>query len=339
MQNTSKVLAVVIGASIALTACAGPPGDSNQNGDEDLRKVVIRTDYMFNGYVTPYALALERGYFEEEGLDVSIEIGQGSATTVQTVASGQDQFGIADSGTVVKAISNEGIPVKVVSVHLQQIPMGFIHKPENAVKTPDDVAERVIVSSAGAAELSLLPAITSQAGIDVKSLETQLVGAESRIAQFLNTKNAVLLGFATGDYLRAKAEDPSITYTSYATFGLSAYGTGLITHANTIATDPDLVEKVVRAVQRGWADAVDDPEAAVAAGMKIQPDADEGLLLEGLQVAIDELLHTKRTEGKPLGWTSDEDWKDMLEMFHEYAGMAKPKDISEYYSNEFIPKS
>lgn len=333
MRFTSKVLAVVAGTTLALTGCAATP-----NGDDgELREIIIRTDFMFNGYVTPYALAIERGYFEDEGLKVSLEIGQGSATTVQTVASGQDDFGIADSGTVVKAISNEDIPVKVVSVHLQQIPMGFIHKPENAVSTPQEVTERVIVSSAGAAELSLLPGVVSQAGVDVSQLETQLVGAESRIAQFLNTDNAVLLGFATGDYLRAKAEDPTITYTSYAEFGLSAYGTGLIAHKDTIANDPELVAKVVRAVQRGWADAISDPAASVAAGLAVNPDADEALLTDGLQVVIDELLHTARTEGQPLGWTSDEDWADMLALFHEYAEMAAPKGTSEYYTNEFIP--
>lgn len=336
MRNTMKLSALLMATSVALAGCAGGSPSGAEGGVQD---ITIRTDYQFNGYITPYALAIENGYFKEEGLNVKLELGQGSSTTVQTVASGQDQFGIADSGTVIKAVTNEDIPVKVLSVHLQKIPMGFIHKPENAVKSPKDLLDRVIIGSAGTAELSLLPAILQKDGLDPSGLKTQLVGAESRIPQLLsNPDRAVLLGFATGDYLRAKAADPTVTYTSFSEFGLSAYGTGLIARNDTVDRDPELVKKVVRAVQRGWAAAVEDPDAAVAAGLKIQPNADKGLLLEGLKVSTEELLHTPKTEGKPLGWTSNEDWEAMLDLFHQYAGMEEPKNPEEYYTNDFIPE-
>jgi NitT/TauT family transport system substrate-binding protein len=333
MRNKTKVVAIIAAITLIFTASASGAEK------EKIRTITIRTDFMFNGYVAPYALAMQRGYFLEEGLNVKLEIGQGSAITIQTVASGQDTFGIADTGTVAKAISNQGIPVKVLSVHLQQIPMGFIYKPANAIKTPKDLLSRVIISSAGAAELSLLPAITSPARIDASKLNIRLVGAESRIASFLNTDNAVLLGFATGDYLRAKAQDPTIMYKSYGDFGLAAYGTGLIATTNTINKEPALVKKVVRAVQRGWLESLKDPAAAVAAAKEVYPAADAKLLMDGLQVIIEQnLLVTRRTDGKPLGMTAHGDWVSMLKMFNKYAGMKAPKAISTYYTNAFIPK-
>lgn len=333
MRNKLKVVAIIAALTLIFTASASGAGK------EKIRDISIRTDFMFNGYVAPYALAMKRGYFLEEGLNVKLEIGQGSAITIQTVASGQDTFGIADSGTVAKAISNQGIPVRVVSVHLQQIPMGFIYKPENAIKSAKDLLNRVIISSAGAAELSLLPAILAKDKIDASKLNIRLVGAESRIASLLNTEGAVLLGFATGDYLRAKAQDPSIKYKSYGDFGLAAYGTGLIATNNTINKDPALVKKVVRAVQRGWLDSLKDPEAAVAAAKEIYPAADAKLLLDGLQVIIEQkLMVTARTDGKPLGWTAVGDWTSMLQMFRKYAGMSAPKGTAVYYTNAHIPK-
>src|SRR5262245_59358392 len=62
-------------------------------------KIVVRTDFKFNGYVSPLALAIEKGFYKDAGMDVMIEQGQGSSTTVQTVASGIDQFGLADAAT------------------------------------------------------------------------------------------------------------------------------------------------------------------------------------------------------------------------------------------------
>lgn len=73
-------------------------------------KVDLRTDFKFNGYDAPYVLAIEKGFYKQAGLDVSVEQGQGSATTVQTVASGVDTFGLADAGTSVLGISAQKRP-------------------------------------------------------------------------------------------------------------------------------------------------------------------------------------------------------------------------------------
>ena len=90
MSNVfSRLAALSLAAGLALAAGAA----SAQT------KVVVRSDFKFNGYVSPLALAIEKGFYREAGLDVAIEQGQGSSTTVQTVASGVDTFGIDDSAT------------------------------------------------------------------------------------------------------------------------------------------------------------------------------------------------------------------------------------------------
>jgi NitT/TauT family transport system substrate-binding protein len=79
----ARLAAVVLAAVVGLAAGAAAAQT----------KVVVRSDFKFNGYVSPLALAIDKGFYREAGLDVAIEQGQGSATTVQTVASGVDQFG------------------------------------------------------------------------------------------------------------------------------------------------------------------------------------------------------------------------------------------------------
>jgi hypothetical protein len=133
---------------------------------------VLRTDFKFNGYDAPYELAIARGYYKAVGLDVSVEQGQGSATTVQTVASGVDTFGLADSGTTVLGISAQNIPVKILAVYSQTNTMGFIyHADDNFDGKLPSMKGRIVISSAGSADAKLMDPTLATAGMttaDVK---------------------------------------------------------------------------------------------------------------------------------------------------------------------------
>lgn len=299
-------------------------------------KIVIRTDYKFNGYVAPLALAVVSGNYKDAGLDVTLDQGQGSGTTIQTVASGADDFGLADAATLVLGVSAQNIPVKMLAVYTQTATMGLISRPGSDLSgSIAPIKGRVIISSAGVADLRLLSPALASAKLTTDDVQLQLVDANARVPLFLQTPGAYLTGFATGDLLRVRARMPDATYVPYSQFGVVAYGTGLIASDAKIAKNPDLVKKVVAATQKGWEAALKDPEAAVAASVKLFPDLDPAFLRAGLKIALEEQLHTPATRGHPIGWTDDGDWNKMLDVLKTY-GNVKPKASSAYYTNRFI---
>ena len=166
---------------------------------QSMTDVVLRTDYRFNGYVTPFALALERGYYKAAGLNVTIEQGQGSATTIQTVAAGNDTLGLADSSTMVRGVSAQGIPVKLISVYTQTGTQGFIYHPESGFDGDlRKMRGKPLVTSPGSSELSILPAVFATAGMTLEDLDLQIVDFNARVPLLLKTPNGFLTGFATG---------------------------------------------------------------------------------------------------------------------------------------------
>ncbi len=299
-------------------------------------KIVVRTDFKFNGYVSPLALAIEKGFYKDAGFDVSIEQGQGSSTTVQTVASGVDHFGLADSATAVLGISAQNVPVKIVAVYNQTGTMGLIYHPDSGF-TGDLAAikGKVVISSAGSADAKMLEPTLATAGLKLDDVNLQLVDINARVPLFLQTPGAFLTGFATGDLLRVRSRLPGAKYVAFAKYGLVAYGTGLIVRTETIARSPDLVKKFVAASQKGWEAAAKEPDAAVAASLKLYPDLSKDLLRDGLKISLEEQLHTPSTKGHPIGWTAEDDWKKMVEVLKTYSGLT-PKELSVYYTNQFI---
>jgi NitT/TauT family transport system substrate-binding protein len=299
-------------------------------------KIVLRTDFKFNGYDSPYVLAIARGFYKQAGLDVSVEPGQGSATTVQTVASGVDTFGLADSGTTVLGISAQNVPVKILAVYSQTNTMGFIYHPDQDFDGKlTSLKGKVVISSAGTADAKLLAPTLATAGMTLDDVKLQLVNIGARVPLFLQSPGAFLTGFETGDLLRARMKLPGAKYIPYAKYGVIAYGTGLIVSTATLAKSPDMVRKFVAASQKGWEAAAKDPEAAIDASLKLYPDLSKDFLLTGLKMSLDDELHTPNTNGHPVGWTSAADWKKMLAMLQKYSGIM-PKPLSAYYTNEFI---
>jgi NitT/TauT family transport system substrate-binding protein len=323
----------MLGRLLIAAVVIGSPAASAQQSTN----VVLRTDFRFNGYATPPALALERGYYRDEGLNVEIGQGQGSSITIQTVASGADTFGLADSATAMLAIASRNIPIKLVSVYNQTAVSGFIYSPDSGFDGKiQSLRGRILISSPGAAELTLLNPSLASGGLTINDVDLRLVEVNARVPLFLRTPGALLMGFATGDLLRVRAQMPNAAYTPFAAYGVITYGTGIIASDATIRTRPDLVKKFVAATAKGWAAAIADQAAAVQAGLKLFPDVDRQLLAEGLRVSIEQQLHTPATMGKPLGWTAESDWSSMSQTLQQFAKMT-PKPASAFYTNDFVP--
>jgi NitT/TauT family transport system substrate-binding protein len=327
-----SILSRLTGLAIAVVLAIGAAGSAALAQT----KIVVRTDFKFNGYVSPLALAIDKGDYKEAGFDVSIEQGQGSSTTVQTVATGVDNFGLADSATAVLGISAQNVPVKLVAVYNQTGTMGLIYHPDSDFNGDlTSLKGKVVISSAGSADAKLLEPTLASAGMKLDDLRLQLVDINARVPLFLQTPNSFLTGFATGDLLRVRSRLPGAKYIPYAKYGLIAYGTGLIVRTDTITKSPDLVKKFVAATQKGWEAAAKDPDAAVAASLKLYPDLSKDLLRDGLRISLEEQLHTPSTKGHPIGWTDEGDWKKMLDMLKTFSGVT-PKEPSAYYTNQFI---
>jgi NitT/TauT family transport system substrate-binding protein len=302
---------------------------------EQLTKVVLRTDYKINGYIGPFALAVERGYFRQRGLDVEIGEGQGSATTIQTVAAGGDTFGLADAATILAGVANKGIPVKIVSVYAQNDVYGLAYHP-GWDGTIGSMRKKVLITSSGSSELTLLPAILASNGMTMDDIQVQFVDPHARIPLFIQTPGAFMGGYLTGDILRTQLAMPNVGVVPFAKFGANVYSTALFAKTTTLRDNPDLVSRFVAASVQGWTDAIADPEAAIQAASKMFPDSDAKLMRIGLKLMIETQMHSPSTMGKPIGWTTDADWHETTALLEKY-GKLKAVDVATFYTNQFLP--
>src|SRR3984893_5605744 len=127
-------------------------------------KVVLMLNWYVYSEHAPFFLGKERGYFDQEGIDLDIQEGRGSGVTVQAVAAGTATFGYADISTMIKAAS-KGAPVTAVGVALQTSPMSVMGFADKNVRKPEDIKGKIVAVTPGDSMSQIWPLFLKKTGL------------------------------------------------------------------------------------------------------------------------------------------------------------------------------
>ncbi|MBR8744087.1 ABC transporter substrate-binding protein [Nocardiopsis sp. MG754419] len=324
--------ALVAGASaLALVACGG--GGAADGGDTT--DVSLQLNWYPYGEHAPFYYGVEEGIFEEHGISLTVDAGQGSAKTVQSVGQQSYDFGWADAPALLTNI-DQGVDVRSVGVFLQSTPSAVQFFSDTGISEPEDLQGRTIAVSAGDAVTTTFPLYLEAVGLSDEDVEQQNLDAAGKNAAMMSGQVDGLIGFAHDQGPKIADESGrEVSYLRYTDAGLNFYSNGLIAHTSTIADDPDLVERMVAATSEAFAAAQEAPEDAVAAMEGRDPQLpDAGVLLEQWEETI-ELLATENTEGQAPGVNADEDWRQTIEVLTEAGLIDEAKPTEEYYDPSF----
>jgi NitT/TauT family transport system substrate-binding protein len=226
-------------------------------------KVTFVTDFGYNGRHAYYFVALEKGYYAKQNLEVQIVRGQGSADAVKQVAAGSAQIGFADTAAVILGRGNDQIPTKLVAIVYAKPPHAIYVLKDSGITKPKDLEGKKIADTAFSAVPKLFDAYAKAAKIDASKV-TWLVAASDTLPALLTTGRADGIGqFIVGEPLLAKSAAPKqVLALSYADAGLDLYGNGIIASDNLIRSNPDLIRRFVTATMLGLKDAIANPQEA-----------------------------------------------------------------------------
>src|SRR5215475_14212567 len=129
--NTKLLKATLAAGLLATLAIAGTP--SNVAYGQSLEKVTVRFTWKLKGEYAPLYVALEKGYYKAEGLDVSLSEGNGAQNVLKALAAGNENFGYGPAVAAAQAVS-QGLPVKVVALYQTSAPMAVIAFPDTPLK-------------------------------------------------------------------------------------------------------------------------------------------------------------------------------------------------------------
>jgi NitT/TauT family transport system substrate-binding protein len=330
MRHQRRSLRTIVAAGALLLVCPA----SQQAAAQAPEKLTVRFTWKLKGEYAPLFVALDKGYYKAEGLDVDLAEGSGAQTVLKLLAGGNEKFGYGPAVSAAQAISH-GLPVKVVALYQTRAPMGVISFPDVPLKTPKDLEGKKLAISVGETFGDMLGPFCRINHIDIDKIQRIQMDASARSTQFLTRKIDVMSVYLSNELPQLeKRVGVKFNLLSVSDFGLNLLGASMIV-ANAFAEqNPETVKKLLRASAKGYRDSMAAPKEAarlMAKYMKVPEDPD--VLEQQVEATV---VSTNAPQGKPLGWQDSVDWQSNLSLLKETGGIAELKDLGAYYSNNYL---
>lgn len=303
--------------------------------------VTLRLDIFFYGAHVPLIAGIVDGTYAKHGLQVTALTGRGSATTIQTVGNGSDDFGFADAGTLVK-LSAQGLKAKMIVGMLQKSPMVIITKASSGLKTLKDLNGKTGGFTAGSAPEEMLPALASKGGLDLNTIKRVVVDIPTRDNIFLSDQTDFSFGFTVAQVpILLERCGCKLNLIHYSDYGISALSNGIITNDAMLSQKPDVVREFAAATIESINKAIRDPGTAIEEFFKYaqgKTQLSRNVVSEQWAQTI-KLLKTSNTQNKGYGWMSAKDWNDTIKLLERYGSVPSGTVTSTMvYTDEFLPK-
>ncbi len=283
------------------------------------RSVILRLSYAPHAGHAPAFVARARGYFEAEGLAVTIEPGLGSSHTVDCVASGQAHFGTVDAFAAMSAWLR-GAPIVSLFVELQSSLLGLVARVGAGVETPFDLRGRRLGIIPRSTTAIAARAIIGRLGLREEDVHLVELAPGGELERLGRAEIDALVAALTNEYVVWTLRRPDLRLRAWplTALGIDVYGHVLVTSEALRSQHPGLASGFVRALRHGWREALADPEGAAAILAREIPGLDPESETAKFR-AVAGLTHG--SDGATLGEQSLEKWGRLAGLLQAYGGL------------------
>nr|WP_203246386.1 ABC transporter substrate-binding protein [Sporosarcina beigongshangi] len=326
-----KVLLFVM-LCLLLAAC-GTDKSNESKKDGELEKIQFVLDWTPNTNHTGLYVAQEKGFFEEQGLDVEIML-PGEAGADQLVAAGKAQFGISAQETITEARAQE-IPVVSIAAILQHNTSGFASLKKAGIESPKDYEGKTYGGWGAPVEQAVISSLMDKEQADINQVEIINMGNSDFFTAVERDIDFAWIYYAwTGIEAELRGIDLNMQYLKDFSDKLDYYTPVITTSEKMISDNPDTVRAFVKAVKQGYEFAIDNPDEAASMLSKAVPDLDEELVK-----ASQQWISSKYQDDAPRwGEQKLEIWQGYAEWMTDNNLLDGEFIADDAFTNEFLPK-
>lgn len=297
--------------------------------------ITLALGYIPNVQFAHIYVAQEKGYFAAEGLDVKIQYGTIN-DLLTVVGQGKIQFAQASGDEVLQARA-QGIPITTIASIYQKYPVALAALKDRNISKPADLkGKSVAIPGPFGSNYIGLKVLLAAANLTEEDVKVQSVGFTQREVLEQGKVDAAVV-FSMNEPVQLRKAGVNINTIEVSNLA-SLASIGLVTGDNLIASNPERVQKMVRAVTRGLKDTIANPEDAFERTIKVAPDAkgaDPELQKQVLK-ATTEFMVADNVKGQALGYSDPKVWEASEKFLLEQKLLASKIDPSSAYTNKFL---
>lgn len=334
LQRFTFPAALLLALTLSATAC-GPTAPA-ATPTPPTTDVTIQLSWAPNIEFSGIFMAADQGFYAAEGLNVTIQPGgfdeDGSyISAIDKVLSGEAQFGMTEGGDLLVARAEGKDLVAVMSVY-QRHPVALVSLADKNIVRPQDLVGHSVDIPTKTMPLYL--ALLSSQGIDPASVNTRN-RTDASLTPLLTGTADVIDGWVTNEVVELLEQGYDINTILLSDYGIEAYPNLIFTTQRLINSNPDLVERFVRATLRGLQAVIADPDKAV----ELMLTHNDQLSLRGQKSGMQRAIALFNPSGSQPGMMTDRTWAFMHQMLIDQDILAEPLDISKAYTMTYVERA
>ncbi len=329
-RRPTRLLSAVLGLALLLAAQASAASAA----DRQKTPVSVRFSWKLKGEYAPLYVALDQGYFAQEGLDVKLGEGAGSQAALASVIKDQDQAVWLPGIFALQAIS-KGVPVKLVALYNPAAPIAIISWPDKPIRTPKELEGKNLATAVGETGTNYLSVLCEKNRIDCSKINLVNMAPDARVPAFIARKVDAVSVYRTNDLpILVAKHGRNFVELDEAEWGLRVPGSAFVASNEYIARHPNVLAGLIRAVNKGIRFSQSNPKAAAEIMLKYWPAS---LSTEVVAEQVDALVKAVPDyRGKPMGWTDEALIADALKALKAAGEVSETKPLDAYYTNAIV---
>ncbi len=325
----------LFGAAFSLLAGVAP-------AFAELTDIRFTLGWKTQGSDAPFLLALHAGYFEEEGLNVTIDQGEGSAATVTRIMGGAYDAGFGDINAIIQNAAARPGEAPVMVYQLWNRPPFAIVTPKTAgIETPADFEGKTLGGAQGTPTTRLFPVFAELNGVDLDKVGQENMAPNLQEPMMIrgDIDGAFVFTSTSWFNLIANRQDPAndFNWFNFEDYGMDLYSNGLMVSRDLLANNPEAVAGLVRAVNRATMEVAVNQDSSVEAIMAFDNLVDPDLERARLEFALTNLMNAPEVEDIGMGDLVDERLTRSIEIVAKGYELDRLPEASEIFDRSFLP--
>ena len=326
-----RILSILLVCVLLLCGCSTNNGNGNSN---ELKELDVVLDWYPNALHAFMYVAIEKGYYEEEGLKVNIRFPSNSNDAISLVAAGQADIGLYYQQDVIQARTKQNVPVKSIGAVVQGPLNIVLSLKEKNITTAGDLVGKTIGYAGTELSEALIRSIMNYVGADYSDVTMIDVGFDLMSSMTTGNVDATIGCLVNHEVPQMEEEGFSVNWFDLDEYGVPTYYEGVfLANDNAIENDSETLKAFLRASEKGFADMKANPEEALQILLANQNEENFPLSETVERKSVEVLLPMMETADAAFLSQSDECWQENIDWMLEQGLISETVALDEVRVN------